>query len=96
MILLAALAGFVMGVVSAVIGCMRADRKMAHSYLTASQPEIHLAVPESCILADACNQAKMIERERCAKIADGCACMDSFGRDECGCGWIADKIRSGE
>jgi hypothetical protein len=36
------------------------------------------------------------ERARCARIADGCACMDSFGREQCGCDWIAAKIRSGE
>tara|TARA_R110000868_G_scaffold58874_1_gene181116 strand:+ start:1691 stop:1960 length:270 start_codon:yes stop_codon:yes gene_type:complete len=89
MILLAMLAGFVMGVVSAVIGCMRADRKMAHSYLTASQPEIHLAVPESCILADAGNQAREEERKRCAKIVDKYGCGPN-GR------LISEKIRSGE
>jgi len=47
-------------------------------------------------MQDAISEAEMNMRERCAKIADGCGCMDSFGRDQCGCGWIADKIRSNE
>lgn len=33
------------------------------------------------------------ERDRCANIANGCACQDSFGRDVCGCSWIESQIR---
>ena len=38
----------------------------------------------------------LAERERCRKIANGCACQDANGRDECGCAWIEERIRSGE
>lgn len=47
-------------------------------------------------LHDAVALAVMEERDRCARIASGCICQDVHGKDECGCGWIESKIRSGE